>query len=74
MTVAELIEHLANCDPDAPVRLAIQPAWSFEHEVGRVVECYDQNPESDDATNTVFIGEGAQVGYLSGWARDEVFA
>lgn len=26
MTVAELVDLLQNCDPDAPVRLAIQPS------------------------------------------------
>ena len=72
MTVSGLIEHLQNMDPEATVRLAIQPSWPFEHEVGRVVEAYDQDPDSDDAENVVFIGEGHQVGYLSGWARDEM--
>lgn len=74
MTVAELIEQLQSMNPEAPVRLAIQPSWPFEHEVGRVVEAYDQDPDLDDVTNVVSIGEGPQFGYLSGWPRDEVWS
>lgn len=38
MNVAELIAQLKNVDPDAEVRLAIQPGWPFEHRIADVVE------------------------------------
>lgn len=47
-------------DPDAEVRLAIQPGSPFEHSVGQV--------EEDMQTGVVYIAEAGQVGYL----RDEV--
>jgi len=36
MTVQDLIQELEQFDPDAEVRLAIQPEWPFEHAVGGV--------------------------------------
>ncbi|MER0443035.1 hypothetical protein ABR738_00340 [Streptomyces sp. Edi4] len=56
MTVAELIEQLEGVDPDAPIRLAMQPRYPFEYTIGQVVEAED---------GTCWIGEGEQVGYLS---------
>lgn len=37
MNVSELIEALSQFDGDLEVRLAIQPSWSFEHEISGVV-------------------------------------
>lgn len=56
--------------PDQEVRLAIQPSWPFDHEIGRLAEVEDE----DGAEPVVFIGEGAQRGYLSASARDEVWS
>ncbi|MFB7649484.1 hypothetical protein ACFC0S_16405 [Streptomyces sp. NPDC056084] len=55
MTVADLIEQLEGMDPDAPVRLATQPAYPFEYTIGKVAEAED---------GTCWIAEGEQVGYL----------
>jgi len=38
MTVQELIDILSDMNPDAEVKLAIQPSWPFQHGIDRVVE------------------------------------
>ena len=38
MQVSELIEILSDMNPDAEVRLAVQPSYPLQHEVGNVVE------------------------------------
>jgi len=38
MNVSELIEMLEDMDQDAEVRLAFQPNWPFEHEIGEVLD------------------------------------
>lgn len=58
MTASELIEYLEDCEPDAPVHLAIQPSYPFEHSVARV--------EYDTESGVVYLAEGGQIGYLSG--------
>jgi hypothetical protein len=58
VTVADLIEELRRFDPDAQVRLAIQPRMPQEHAVGAVAE----------ADGIVWIGDGGARGY----APDEV--
>ena len=45
VNVAELIEELENMDPEAEVRLAIQPSWPFQHTISGV---YDVPGKSDD--------------------------
>lgn len=82
MTVQDLIDQLEDCDPNAEVRLAIQPSWPFEHSVRDVVEVdltdkdADEDEEVSDYENTgervVYIGEGRQIGYLPGVARDHL--
>jgi hypothetical protein len=59
-TVGELIAALEAFDDDTPVRLAFQPSWPFEHCCGQVAA---------DSGGTVWIAEGAQIGYLPGLAR-----
>jgi hypothetical protein len=59
-TVAELIERLGECNPDAPVAIAIQPSWPLEHTISDVAQADD---------GTVYIAEGAQTGYLPTAAR-----
>ncbi|MEU3399521.1 hypothetical protein [Streptomyces filamentosus] len=61
MTVAELIETLEQMNPEAPVRLAFQPRYPFEHALGEVVEAED---------GTCWIADGGQEGYLGGEARE----
>ncbi|MEU2453919.1 hypothetical protein ABZ605_28050 [Streptomyces sp. NPDC012765] len=60
MTVANLIAKLAKLDPEAPVRLATQPTYPFEHAIGAVEQ---------DALGTCWIAEGEQLDYLGGEAR-----
>jgi hypothetical protein len=38
MKVQELIDTLKNMNPEAEVKLAIQPAWAFQHEIDEAVE------------------------------------
>lgn len=43
MTVEELIEQLSDMNPNAEVRLAIQPRYPFEYEIqDEVVETEDE--------------------------------
>jgi hypothetical protein len=62
MTVQSLIEILEDMDPEAEVRLAIQPSYPFEHSVGQV--------EEDMEKRIVYIAEAGQVGYLPGEIRE----
>lgn len=41
LTVAELIERLATCDPDAEVLLAVQPGWPMQHQIMGVATAED---------------------------------
>lgn len=61
MTVGEPIATLQTFDEDAPVALAFQPEWPFEHRIGTVTE---------DPDGTVWIAEGGQEGYLPELARE----
>lgn len=73
MTVGQLIETLEGFDPDAVVRLAVQPSWPFEHSIGRIEEVeYERKDELgvDDPVSVVYIAEDSQLDYLPGIARD----
>ena len=48
MKVADLIEMLQDCDPEADVILGIQPSWPFEHRVQGVVQRKDFLDFNDD--------------------------
>lgn len=49
MKVAELMEFLERCDPEAEVMLGIQPSWPFEHRIKGVVVRRDfVEPEYDE--------------------------
>lgn len=61
LTVEDLIAKLEGMDPEAPVRLAMQPNYPFEYTIGEVVQAED---------GSVWIGEGTQDGYLRSAARD----
>lgn len=63
ITVSTLIELLSEFQPDQPVRLAIQPAWAFEHNI---------SPELGEADGVVYIAEAGQVGYLPADAAEAV--
>jgi hypothetical protein len=69
ITVVELIEELEACDPDAEVRLAQQPAWPFEYAIDR--DHAAVQVRSGDDEPVVYIGEGAQLGYLPEGVRQQ---
>jgi len=71
MTVQDLIEILEDMDPEAEVRLAMQPAWAMEYTIGNVVEVTN-DPEDQDSTPIVYLSEGNWVGYLPGVAAEEL--
>ncbi|MFC8570671.1 hypothetical protein ACFUIW_33440 [Streptomyces sp. NPDC057245] len=63
MTVAELIEQLEEMDPEATVRLAIQPTYPFEHSLAKAVQAED---------GTCYLAEGEQLGYLGDQASEDI--
>lgn len=63
MTVAELIELLSDLDPEAEVRLAVQPSWPFEHHLA---------PEVAEVGGRVWLAESGQIGYLPGEVAEEL--
>ena len=80
MTVAELIERLQECDPDAEVRIMSQENWPFENAVAGIAvreEFVDDDEDCEDdereepryekgtAPSDVFIVEGQQLRYGS---------
>lgn len=71
MTVQDLIDTLSEMNPEAKVRLAMQPSWAMEYTIGRIVEVVD-DPESPNSDCTVYLSEGNQEGYLPGVAQEEL--
>jgi hypothetical protein len=73
MTVRDMIAALGDYDPDAEVRIEIQPRWPLEYTIGDVV-CSDsitededeEEDEDDDKPVVVYITEGSQIGYAPG--------
>ena len=66
-TLEEMVEiHGENCD----VLLAIQPSWAFEHNIGPIAAV---QPEDDSQPVTIYIGEGTQIRYLPGAAKEELW-
>lgn len=61
MTVAELIEQLEALDPEAEVRIAVQPTYPFEHRLD------EQIAEVD---GKVYLAEAHQQGYLPDEVRE----
>lgn len=63
-TVGELIAALQDYDPDAPIRLAIQPRWPFEYTLGGVALTRD-DAEATEPTGdpVVWIAVGRQADY-----------
>jgi heme oxygenase len=62
MTAQELIEILEGMEPDAEVRLAMQPQWAFEYSISAAVE----------AGGMIYLAEGSQLGYLPGEVSNEL--
>lgn len=66
MTVEDLIYELQEMNPEAEVRLAMQPNWPFEYSIGDIVEVdFEDGP-------VVYFGEGSQLDYLPGEACKEL--
>lgn len=65
MTVEELTSILEGMNPDAEVRVAMQPSWPFEYSV------QDYVIESEDG-ETVYLAEHRQEGYLNGYVQNEL--
>ena len=64
MTVEELLEILEGMNPEAEVRLAMQPSWPFEYSISDYVE-------SEDGY-TVYLAEGRQLDYLNGEIKEQL--
>lgn len=82
MNIRELIEQLEEAatehGDDTEVRLAMQPTWPFEYEIGRMeaidLHSKDGDPDGEPMDNeatapklvVVYLSEGSQLGYLPG--------
>jgi len=69
VAVTDLIQELEGCDPDAEVRLAQQPAWPFEYAIDPTNTAVQVDLDSGPV---VYLGEGAQLGYLPQPAREQL--
>ncbi len=72
MRVRELIEELEGMNPEAEVRFASQPSWPFEYSVSGVVEVNTDDEDDRTDTETVYLVEGDQIGYLPGEAKEKI--
>ena len=61
MTISELSAILKKYRDDVEVRIATQPSWPFEHEVGNVSIT---EIDEDKGEVVLYIGEGKQIGTL----------
>ncbi len=71
MNIMDLIDRLQDIadlyGEATDVRLATQPSWPFEWDVGNVVAVSD-----DDGHAAAYVSEGTQLGYLPGAAATEL--
>jgi hypothetical protein len=68
MTVADLLDKLTRLDPDAEIRLALQPNYPFQYNIDAVVQVPVLNDRDaadigapEGAKNVVYISERGQV-------------
>ncbi|MGW4197048.1 hypothetical protein [Streptomyces sp. NPDC005004] len=63
MTVREVIDLLSGCDPDAPVRQAVNPYFPMAHRLAQIVQSVDETGRT-----VVYLAEtndaDAQLGHL----------
>ncbi|WP_406495213.1 hypothetical protein OHB06_32365 [Streptomyces sp. NBC_01604] len=63
MTVGDLIDLLSGCDPNAPVRQAMNPFFPMAHRLAQVLQSVDETGRT-----VVYLAEGrhedAQLGHL----------
>jgi len=68
MTVMELLCELEGMNPDAEVRLAMQPNYPFEYSISQIIELprgvLDEDEEADKDDTIVYLAEGEQLAYL----------
>jgi hypothetical protein len=62
MIVAELIRTLQDMDPEAEVRIAIQPSYPMTYAIGDVVE---EEGVRGPGSGTVYLAEGGDGQYGS---------
>ena len=72
MTVQDLIDELEYLNPETEVRFASQPNWPFEYSITEVVVCSDEGRNGEEEKQVAYLGEGRQIGYLPGAAKDEL--
>ena len=70
MTVQDLIDELEYLDPETEVRFASQPSWPFEYSIREVVVA-DVEKRGEEK-QVAYLGEGRQIGYLPGAAKEEL--
>ena len=71
MTVADLKYYLEGLDDDTQVRFAAQPNWPFEYSISdATLVTVDRNDHKP--TDVLYLGEGRQIGYLPGEAKEEL--
>ena len=72
MTVAELIDRLRECDPDARVVLVLQPSWPLEHALAGIAirRDVDETNDAHRGPDDVLLVEGTQLGYGNRGAWD----
>jgi hypothetical protein len=72
MNVRDLMTLLADMDPDAEVRLMLQPNYPFEHKLRGVAVRSDFQEELNpgQSADDVLLLEGGQVGYGNADAFD----
>jgi len=63
MTVFELIRTLQDMDPEAEVRIAIQPSYPMTYAIGDVVELEGVGEDSVPCPGTVYLAEGGDGQY-----------
>jgi hypothetical protein len=61
VTVSDLLQALEAYGPDAEVRIAQQPAWTFEDAIDPTNTAVEVEL---DGTPVAYLGQGAQLGYL----------
>jgi hypothetical protein len=62
LTVGDLLELLAEYDPQTPLRLATQPAWAFAYTLAAIAA-------HDNDQGFLYLAAGEQLGYLPDTAR-----
>lgn len=67
-TVKDLLDTIewAGLDPETEIRFASQPAWPFEY----AIEGAEAVADEKTGRTVLYLGEGRQIGYLPGEAKD----